>query len=207
MTIRKLLNRMLFIVLLSSTSYAQAITVSFIPDSLYVSTGSVANVDIVISGLGSGSSPSLGVFDLNVIFDPNILNFNSITFGNQLDLFGLGSIQGYDGSVMGIVNIFELSLDFPADLDALQDDSFTLATLSFDILAEGTSILDIANLFLGDSYGDSLTATVMKGSVTGVAAVYEPGSIFILMAGLFGLLVFDRIPQELSLLRSKSYGR
>jgi hypothetical protein len=56
----------------------------------------------------------LSTFDLNVAFDSNVLRFLASrladpVLGDQLDLFGLGSLAGTTPG-LGIVNLFELSL-------------------------------------------------------------------------------------------------
>ncbi len=169
---------------------AAAITISFNPVGQSVTAGSTTTVDLVISGLVENAAPSLGTFDLNVDFNPSILNFTGATFGNQLDLFSLGDINAITLGA-GTVNLFELSLELPDDLDNLQLDTFVLATLSFDTVGSGTSALDISLNALGDSLGNPLDSLVSRGSIAAVGAaqtVSEPSSLALLALALFGLL-------------------
>ena len=164
---------------------ADPITLSFNPVNQSVNPGSPLFVALTISGLGAFTSPSLGVYDLDVLFDPSILSLTNVTFGDpvlgsQLDLFGLGNIaQATSGT--GFVNLFELSFDLPTDLDSLQPDSFILAILHFNALGSGTSPLTINVNAIGDSLGTPLAAQVQQGSVT---VVPEPGTVALFSAGL-----------------------
>jgi hypothetical protein len=55
--------------------------------------------------------------------------------------------------------------------------------LKFDILAAGTSSLDVAINALGDSFGDPLRADVESGSVS-VVSVPEPGTVWLFRNGM-----------------------
>jgi hypothetical protein len=125
----------------------------------------MVEIALVISGLGDFVPPSLGTFDLDITFDPAILAFQNAVFGDQLDLSGLGSITEIQPGVMN-VNLFELSLDNPADLDTLQPGSFTLVTLTFATLTDGTSSLAVLINALGAANGLPLAADAGSGSVT-----------------------------------------
>ena len=171
-------------VLLLAGTAAHAISLGFSPTDQAVGVGSSVDVDLVISGLGDFMPDSLGVFDLDVLYDSAILGLTNVAFGDpglgdQLDLFGFGSLTGV-GAVAGGTNIYEISFDSPLDLDTLQPGSFTLARLTFDVLAQGKSPLDLANVLLGDAGGNPLSATVTPGSIAGIP---EPGTITLFLMG------------------------
>jgi hypothetical protein len=174
------------------SAHAQAIQLSISPISQDVPVGSLVSAQIVISELGSGAGPSLGAFDIDIGFNPSVLSFATVTFGdqtlgNQLDLFGLGSITSGTPSA-GSVNLFQLSLDSAADLDALQAPSFALGTIQFSANGLGTSTLTIHPNSLSDSTGNVLTATVLDGAIS-VHAVPEPANVTLLVAGLAMMVV------------------
>jgi hypothetical protein len=152
--------------------------------------GNSVNVQIGISGLGGNLAPSLGAYDLDLSFDPSHLAFTGAVFGdallgNQLDLFNFGgNLSGADLTDPGTVNFYEVSFDSVADLNDLQVNSFTLATLSFDVLDFGTSDLTLSVNAFGDAEGNDLPVTTLSTSVTTVPL---PSAIFLMASGLMGL--------------------
>ena len=174
-----------------TTLPASAITLGFNPTSQSINMGTTTTVELIISGLGAGGAPSLGVFDIDVGYDPAVLGFNSATFGNKLDLYGLGDMQFVTPGA-GTVNLYEVSFDSTTDLESLQADSFILATLEFDALSAGNSLLTLSVNALGDAFGDELQADqVDTGSITStrnVEAVPEPSSLPLVGIGLLALL-------------------
>ena len=91
---------------------------------------------------------------------------------------------------VGAVNVFELSLDSETDLNNLQADSFTLATLTFDALAIGSSTLSLVVNSFGDALGDPLDVTIQNGTINVVGAtVAEPTTLGLLVIGVMGSML------------------
>jgi hypothetical protein len=186
--------------LLLVSGMSQAATIGFDPATQTVPTGSSLSVKLGILGLGDGAAPSLSTFDLNIGYDPSLLSFTGVSFGDpvlgdQLDLFSLGSLTSSDNTTPGTVNVFELSFDSPTDIDTLQAANFTLVTLTFSALSGGISPLSISINALGDANGDPLAATTTSGSVT-VTAVPLPAAVWLFGSGLFGLFHVSRKRQR-----------
>lgn len=165
---------------LGSASSGAAITLDVDPASQAASVGDAVSVSVRISGLGSGSSPSLSTFDLNVTYDPEVLEIDTtdadgdgvidsivLDPSGELDLFGLDlNVVFADSSGAGVVTLYELSLDLPSDLELLQSDSFPLAELVFTAKAAGDSPIDPSVNSLGDEQGEPLVADIENGSVS-----------------------------------------
>ena len=168
--------------------------IEIIPSNQQVGIGSSFDVELSISGLGNLAAPSISTYDLDISFDSSVVSFDSAVLGdpnlgNQLDLFGFGTISAVSPGA-GVVNIFELSLDLPADLDSLQADSFVLATLTFDADSLGTSQLSLTANSVGDSLGVPLVTTLNNGSVNVV--VPEPSTIILCGLGMVAALIRHR---------------
>lgn len=179
--------------LLITTVDVMSASIDFLPTSNTASVGNSINIDIFISDLGNTSAPSLGAFDLNLNYDASILGFNSVVFGSGLDLFGFGTINGFS-DLSGITNIFELSFDSESELNSLQLDSFLLASVSFNAIAAGNSLLSLSGLDFADGAGDPLTIVASTANVTvgSVTSVPEPSAIWLLSIGLPLIYRFTR---------------
>jgi len=176
------------ILLISSVGIAQAVViVNVVPSASKVDIGEQLDVDIVVSG-GLEGNEALGAFDLRLVYNPNLLGFTDLVFGDQLDLFGLGSITGFSedpSPAVGAVSIFEVSLDSITDLETLQEDSFTLVTLSFIGLSPGLSPLHLpaSDIVLSNARGVEIPAVAHSALVH----VPEPATIALFTLGLIGV--------------------
>lgn len=158
-----------------------------------LTAGASGTVDICIADLADGSAPSLGVYDIELGFDPALVSFTGVAFGdpvlgNQLDLFGLGSFQMTTPG-MGTLGLYELSFDLVDDLNAMQAAAFVLARLSFETLAAGDSLLTLSVNALGDALGNPLLNVVVQGALLAVSplpsnTVPEPASVALLLTAL-----------------------
>lgn len=175
----------LIIAVLGLSEPAQAVSIFFQPQSSgNVQAGQTYSEDVYITGLqalGNGDS-SLGAFSLDINFAPNLLQFQSITFGGGLGDIAAGeAISGitFPSSVGGLLSIYEVSLlegsatncSFCTGpyLDSLQSNSFVLATLSFNGLATGAALFSADNVVLGDANGNPIP---------------EPGTFSLLAIGI-----------------------
>lgn len=184
---RLLGSGLLGMLLLLGHSSVQAIMLNVAPATQDAVLGSTLSVQLNISGLGDATADSLGAFDLDFTYDPALLAFNNVSFGDQLDVLGFGSITGIDSSVAGLVNLFEVSLDLASDLNVLQSPAFTLATLTFDTLAIGSTALVVSNTILSNAVGDPLFAEISGGRVNVVPQNIPmplPGSFALIALGL-----------------------
>jgi hypothetical protein len=163
---------------------ASAATLSIVPSAQTGDVGTLFAVDLTISGLGEGTEPSLGVYDIDLTFDPVILSFVEVHWGTALDLSGFGSFRTATPA-FGLLNLFELSFDPVATLNALQPAEFVLATIVFAGIGIGQSELQATINALGDAAGAPLSADLTPGSISvGVAAIPEPASIVLLVSGV-----------------------
>ncbi|WLQ11974.1 hypothetical protein O5O45_19790 [Hahella aquimaris] len=172
---------------------AQAAVITIHPSTTAVAPGQLFTVDIAISGLAPGGAPSLSTFDLNLSFDPGavaidaadadgngVMDSVALDPGDQLDVLGLGlNPMSAELLAPGELNLFDLSLDIPADLDTHQDNSFLLASLSFTALSPGFSYFSVVVNALGNSLGNPIAVTVNNGGVTVVAEPALLQSLFI----------------------------
>jgi hypothetical protein len=159
---------------------AGAISVSFLPSSVDAGVGGEISFDVVVGGLGG---ESVGSYDLDLSFDASKLAFDSFEFG---DLLGgaVGSIQSA-GAAGGVVDLAEVSLLLPAQLDALQGDPVVLGKAKFAVVAGGASNVTVSQAIVGNGVGRRLTVT-STGTVRVNAgpAVPEPGAFLLFALGL-----------------------
>ncbi|MGY4829031.1 cohesin domain-containing protein [Sphaerotilaceae bacterium SBD11-9] len=159
---------------------ANAYTVTVNPADQTTSVGSEISVSVTVGDLFPGG---LGSYNLDLSFQGGVLGFDRVVDG-----FGMGGAFGLSYALNGdVLTLADTSLDDVDTLLALQSPSFTLFTVYFDALAEGTSFLSLSGITLADAYGIEGAFTSTGGSVTvqSVSAVPEPGTLpLVLLGGL-----------------------
>lgn len=151
---------------------AGAVTVELVPSAPTVVAGTPFTVDVVISDLGDFAAPSVGSFDIELIYDPAVALATGVVFGPLLgDPMGGEALTG-TALVPGSAMTFEVSLLTPAQLVALQPASFVLFTVSFDSLVPGTTTFSTGMLLVGDESGAPLAIDqVIEGSISVLSPV------------------------------------
>ena len=191
---------MLFTLLAGSASQAQVLTLY--PASQTVGLGGTVSVEVRISGLAAGQAPSLGGFNFDLHYDNSKLSFRSIDFGDprlgdQLD-FGQGSSYSADTTTAGIVRQLGISFALADVLDPQQAADFTLSTVTFSGVAQGTALLSFADVFLSDADALDLPVTLPPDTnpptTLSITVVPEPRD-YVMVSGLLcgaGALILRR---------------
>jgi len=206
---------LVFLALLLLANPASAVIISFSPSSSTVNVGDIFDVDVVISDLfaADGSREVVSAFDLDVLYDSAVLNATGVAFGPLLGDPAFVEATTFSSLSVGLVDLFELSFlcvdagvtdpfcDFGPFLSDIQPISFTLATLSFEALAVGSSLLTFDQLvgsggtdLSGKDLFSVLTLDTIGQSTITVNAVVvpEPATMFLLVIGLLGLALAYR---------------
>lgn len=181
-----------------ATMPASAIMLNLQPSLQTATPGDNISLDLVITGLNAGGPDSLGDFDIDIEFDSSALSFQSYSLGTSLGDLGLFEAWDFSlGGSIGSVNLSEVSYLTPSSLDAIQSDTFTLATLDFkvDTLAVGSSTTVFFDTIwaLGDSFGNPLQVQALNNAtIKNGVTVPEPTTLALMTLGLIGTIVARR---------------
>ncbi|GHE85545.1 cohesin domain-containing protein [Thalassotalea profundi] len=144
-----------------------------------------------------GFQKLLAIFNVDINFDESVLAFDSITFGNKLDVDPVfASFQDISQPAPGTLNVGETSFAFFDDLFFAQDGlaSFNLVTINFTALMSGMSDITLSNIQLTDDLGNSfsrITSSNTQLTVGNVATVPEPSTLSLLLLMLLGGLIVN----------------
>jgi hypothetical protein len=145
--------------LVSLNSQATLLSVGLNQDSYQV--GDVLIADFIISDIeedGSGLKKLLASFDYSLAWDDSIINYSSSSFGNKLNV-GIGSDQSILDIMTDSLNVSEVSHAWWDELLPVQNgvNQFVLASVNFNVISTGTSLLTLSNIVFGDDFGTSFT--------------------------------------------------
>ena len=184
---------LLFSVVALAAGPAMADTIVSVGPVGPVSVGDAFAVDVNISGVND-----LGAFQLDLLFDPAIVQLNNVNEGAFLPSGGpTFFIPGFIDNVGG-------SATFNADaLLGVPGVSGSGVLLEFDFqaLAAGTSSLSLSNVILQDSVGNFIDSGLANGSVTveseggggGPVTTPEPGTLHLLLGAFSAALVISSL--------------
>jgi hypothetical protein len=171
--------------------------------TFFVGTSFGAPGDTASVQLGYTFDPNIiGAFSLDILFDENVLAFQSVDFTNVLGVpdadQSLGIAPPFETDIFvtpspGQVHLEELSLLFSEELFNLQFNQVFIATLNFTIQQSAPlntfSEILISDLVLSDADGFQLDPEILNG---GVFVVPEPSTLLLLGFGLAGLAVWRK---------------
>lgn len=162
--------------------------VSINPATQNIGIGGTALVDIVVSGL---TEPT-GGFSLTLTFDSSIVFGTSYAIDpdGKMGLLPLDLSGGFSGNTLDLFFVAD-PLEDSASLTASEGASFTLASLSFLGLIDGTSPLTLSSVVLSNWDGSATLAGVTStngsicvGTCEGGGTAPEPATALLLATAL-----------------------
>lgn len=176
------------------TSTLLANVISIEPSLTQITQGNVFSVDIRASGLDTAPLTPIGAYDLTLGFDQYALSVVDVAFSDGLGMqpFDVLTEQSQDS---GTLHLAAVSLLEPDALQALQGDSFSLATLTFMATGAGSTALNWLSVNLFDVDGLPFPAQSLDANIEVIAAanpVPLPGALVLFLSGLLTFLLPTR---------------
>lgn len=170
---------------------AGAVSISLAPAAVAPLPGDSFAIELTVAGLGDGSAPSLGAFDVTLSFDPAAVAFTSVVFDDRLGAIPAQAFADFAAGA-GTLALASFSLLSPAALDALQPGAFRLATIVFEAVGAAPSTIGVASALLGDGLGQALP---LDAPPTGVSVQPIPEPVAALVFGL-GVAAVARVTRR-----------
>ncbi len=201
-----LLLSFVIVVMFACAGTAFATSISVTPSFQAVLVGDLVQVKLDVADIPVNTA--VAGYGFRLQYDPTILTFSSVSFGDPALSTFLDYNQGYNENYSTLpsynaVHVFggASGILSKTELIALQPQDITLATFFFNAVAPGTSLLHVQPgiEFLegpnssGSSGGPGFTSSsdIFHGSVQ-VTAVPVPASLFLLASGLSALVGLRR---------------
>jgi len=171
---------LLWIVLVGSPA-AMATTVNIQPASSSFSVGDTFSLNIDISDV-----TDLYAFQFDIGFSPSTLAATGISEGAFLS-GGVRTTNYIPGTIDNSAGTVTFTADTLQDLIPGITGSGSLATIDFNAVDIGTSVVSLSNVLLLDSNLNNISASIENGSITVNPAVIptpEPGVLWLILAAL-----------------------
>jgi hypothetical protein len=170
------------LVIVAAARTEAAPIVSITPSTQDVMVGDPVSVNIDVNGL----TAAVAGFQLLLSFDDSLLEGTGYTIGSGLGA-GLDESLGFAGGNGSPLDLYFTSFEDEATLAAAQGTGFTLATVTFNAIANGLSPLSLSGVVLTDPLGTEIAFQHVNGSVCvggNCTTVPEPGTLSLVGAGL-----------------------
>jgi hypothetical protein len=168
---------------------ASAVQLSLNPQTMNVNVGDSFTIDLIASQLGSDI---IADFDIDVLYDASQASFSDYTLGTSLGDVSLFEAADFSNGEVnaGAIDLAEVSLLTDPELTTLQSglNEILLASLTFDCIAPGTSLIEIdgsdplLTYKVGGAGGSQLT--VALGNPVQLSQTPEPGTLLLLVLGI-----------------------
>ncbi len=165
-------------------------TLEVVASTAEVHPGETVDISVVISDLGDFAAPSLGTFDLELVYDAGLFDLEAGTTMVTLllgdEMLGEAIVSVTPGA--GVVEVVVVSFLISPDLVATQPASFTLFSGTFFPVGAGDGTFDVAVNQLGDEDGAPLPIDAISPVIVTADSILGIPTLGTWSLGLLALL-------------------